>query len=209
MSGPEAGQTRRALHPVVKLSESSTTVCRGAHGDRGEEERVVAASSMLEPSSGAGDAGGSPPIVHVSWEDLDQLVSRLVGQLDGAFDLMLAVTRGGLVPAGMLAYRLGIREILVTGVVFYDHQGPRPDGPQFLSFPEAELLRDRRVLVVDEVWESGSTMAAVCERVLSAGGQPVSAVLHYKPGRSRLTHGPDHHAATTDHWVVYPYKAGQ
>ena len=41
---------------------------------------------------------------------------------------MLAITRGGLVPAGMLAYRLGIRNILVAAVEFYDDEG-RP-GPE-------------------------------------------------------------------------------
>ena len=45
---------------------------------------------------------------------------------------MLAITRGGLVPAGMLAYRLGIRNILVAAVEYYDdegHPGPEADLP--------------------------------------------------------------------------------
>ena len=41
---------------------------------------------------------------------------------------MLAITRGGLVPAGMLAYRLGIRNILVAAVEYYDDEGQ--PGPQ-------------------------------------------------------------------------------
>ena len=36
---------------------------------------------------------------------------------------MLAITRGGLVPAGMLAYRLRIRNILVAAVEYYDDEG--------------------------------------------------------------------------------------
>ena len=45
----------------------------------------------------------------VSWEHLDGLVAGLASRLTGEFDLLLAITRGGLVPAGMLAYRLRIR----------------------------------------------------------------------------------------------------
>jgi len=53
----------------------------------------------------------------VTWDVLDELVAGLADRLRGSqFDLMLAITRGGLVPAGMLAYRLGIRNILVAAV---------------------------------------------------------------------------------------------
>jgi len=48
----------------------------------------------------------------VTWDDLAGLVAHLADQTRGDYDVMLAITRGGLVPAGMLAYRLGIRNIL-------------------------------------------------------------------------------------------------
>jgi hypoxanthine phosphoribosyltransferase len=55
----------------------------------------------------------------VSWDELDRLVAELAERLaPQRFDVMLAITRGGLVPAGMLAYRLGIRNILVAAVEF-------------------------------------------------------------------------------------------
>lgn len=145
----------------------------------------------------------------VSWEDLDGLVAGMAERLIGErFDLMLAITRGGLVPAGMLAYRLGIRNILVAAVEFYDdagHPGPRPT---FFQFPADPLLRGQRILVVDEVWDSGTTIHAVTERVRQAGGIPMTAVLHWKPARSIVPEAPDVHAVTTDAWVVYPFKAG-
>jgi hypothetical protein len=64
------------------------------------------------------------------------------------------------------------------------------------------------VLVIDEVWETGETMAEVVRRVREAGGIVTSAVVHYKPGRSRVALTPDHHAAVAHGWVTYPYKAG-
>ena len=62
----------------------------------------------------------------VSWEDLDRLVADLADRLSGmTFDVMLAITRGGMVPAGMLAYRLRLRDILVAAVEYYDdHRCP-------------------------------------------------------------------------------------
>jgi hypoxanthine phosphoribosyltransferase len=151
-----------------------------------------------------------PPRDHVAWDELDALVAVLAEQLQGErFDVMLTITRGGMVPAGMLAYRLGIRNILVAAVAYYDDEGMPGEAATFLEFPADPLLRGRRVLVVDEVWDSGTTIAAVVARVRQAGGEPVTAVLHYKPARSRVPLVPDFHAVETDAWVVYPFKAGR
>jgi hypothetical protein len=149
-----------------------------------------------------------PEPITVSWEELDRLVGVLAEKVGSDYDLVLAITRGGLVPAGILAYRLDLREILVAGVEFYTTGGKTHEAPRFGHFPDAELLRDKRILVVDEVWESGETMAAVFERTRAAGGRPISAVIHYKPGRSRVALVPDHHAALAHGWVTYPYKVG-
>lgn len=145
----------------------------------------------------------------VSWDDLDRLVAQLADRLAGErFDVMLAITRGGLVPAGMLAYRLRIRNILVAAVEFYDDLGQPGPRPTFLQFPADPLLRGQRILIVDEVWDSGTTIHAVAQRVRQAGGLPTTAVLHWKPQRSVVPGEPDVHAVTTDAWVVYPFKAG-
>ncbi len=144
----------------------------------------------------------------VTWDGLADMVAELAAKVRGNYDVMLAITRGGLVPAGMLAYRLGLRNILVAAVEYYDDEGrPRPM-PTFLQFPADPQLRGQRVLIVDEVWDSGTTIHAVTERVRQAGGLATTAVLHYKPTRSRVPGAPDHFVVTTDRWVVYPFKAG-
>jgi hypoxanthine phosphoribosyltransferase len=145
---------------------------------------------------------------YVGWVELEDLVARLAEQVTGEYDVMLCITRGGLVPAGMLAYLLRIRNILVAAVEYYDASGRPGIQPTFLQFPADPLLRGKRVLVVDEVWDSGATIAAVVGRVREAGGVPTTAVLHYKPTHSAVDLVPDHHVVTTDRWVVYPFKGG-
>lgn len=144
----------------------------------------------------------------VTWPELDRLVGLLADRLRGqTFDVLLAITRGGLVPAGMLAYRLGLRDILVAAVEYYDDHGQPGPHPTFFQFPADPLLRGKRVLVVDEVWDSGTTINAVTTRVRQAGGEPTTAVLHFKPARSVVPGHPDVHAVETDRWVVYPFKS--
>ena len=142
----------------------------------------------------------------LSWEELAGLVGQLAERVRGEFDVMLVITRGGLVPAGILAYSLRIRNILVAAVAYYGDDGLPGGEPTFFQFPADPLLHGQRVLVVDEVWDSGTTIHAVVERVRRAGGEPTTAVLHYKPSRSRVPEAPDHHVVETERWVVYPFK---
>ena len=144
----------------------------------------------------------------VTWDALEGLVRDVAERLGTDYDVLLAITRGGLVPAGMLAYRLGIRNILVAAVEYYDSEGHPGPKPTFLQFPADPQLRGQRVLIVDEVWDSGTTIHAVTARVRQAGGLPTTVVLHYKPTHSVVPGEPDFHAVETDRWVVYPFKAG-
>jgi hypoxanthine phosphoribosyltransferase len=145
----------------------------------------------------------------VGWDELDRLVGVLADRLHGQqFDVLLSITRGGMVPAGMLAYRLKLRDILVAAVEYYDDHGQPGPHPTFFQFPADPLLRGKKVLIVDEVWDSGTTIAAVTERVRQAGGEPTTAVLHYKPTHSVVDGVPDVYAVETAAWVVYPFKAG-
>lgn len=146
----------------------------------------------------------------LGWEDISRLASSLAGKVDGRqFDAMLVVTRGGMVPAGLLSETLGIRNILVAAIQFHSGAGEQLDAPRFLQFPDAALLSNRTILVVDDVWDSGRTAVEVREKVRAGGGEPVIAVLHYKPGASRYPgDAPDVYGEATDDWIVYPWDAG-
>jgi len=99
--------------------------------------------------------------------------------------------------------------MLLAAVVAYDDEHGFKGQAEFLQFPPEEQLRGKRVLIVDEVWDTGTTIEAVVERVRLAGGDPTTAVLHYKPHRSKVRSVPDHHVVSTDAWVVYPFKYGR
>lgn len=122
---------------------------------------------------------------------------------------MLVITRGGMVPACIISERLNLRNILVAAVMFYTGVERTLDKPIFLQFPADPLLNGRRVLIVDDVWDSGRTIVAVRDRVLAASGQPDTAVLHYKPGRSQFSGlRPTYFVDETDAWIVYPWDLG-
>ncbi len=148
----------------------------------------------------------------VAWEEVDRLIDHLVVQFDHEFEAMVIITRGGIVPGGMLAEALGMTHILTAAVDFpAEMDGERAKllvWPQFIQFPENELLSGRRTLVVDDVWGSGRTSTAVKNRVSAAGGLPSTAVMHFNPHRNLFGSArPDYYAASTDAHIVYPWEA--
>ena len=145
--------------------------------------------------------------VYYAWEDILEHARMLLKRLeDHHYDALLAVTRGGMVPGALLAEALGIRNVLTAAVMLYDDTERAHDEPHFLQFPVDALILDKRVLVVDDVWDSGRTAVAVRERVRAAGGIPEVAVLHFKPKNNAFPgDGPDHYAIETEDWIVYPW----
>ena len=141
----------------------------------------------------------------LSWAQIEDLIDRLVARLPRDYDALLAIARGGLVPCCLVSEQLDMRNILVAAVMYYTGIGQTLDRPLFLQFPDDILLADKRILVIDDVWDSGKTIMAVKERLQAVGCHHDVATLHYKPGRSRFPERPDYYAETTEDWIVYPW----
>ena len=154
-----------------------------------------------------------PPIRReaLTWNDVDKLIDYLTPQFEGEFEVMVIITRGGVIPGGLLAEALGIKSILTAAVDFPAEIERERSGlfawPRFIQFPEDELLRGKRCLVVDDVWGSGRTITAVKNRISAAGGFPSTCVMHFNPHRTLFgAVRPDFYAAVTDVFIVYPWE---
>jgi hypoxanthine phosphoribosyltransferase len=147
----------------------------------------------------------------LTWDDVDKLIDHLLPQFDQEFEAMVLITRGGLIPGGLLAEAMGITHILTAAVDFPTQmqmeKAKLMAWPQFIQFPEDTALRGRRALVVDDVWGSGRTITAVKIRVAAAGGLPFTCVLHFNPYRNLFGPAkPDYYAAVTDAHIIYPWE---
>jgi len=145
----------------------------------------------------------------LTWDDIDHLMDVLLPQLKNPFDAILLITRGGIVPGGIISEALNIKVVLTAAVDFPMDTGPAKlmAWPEFLQFPDESLLTGRRILVVDDVWGSGRTITAVKNRVESAGGFPELCVLHYNPTRTLFSKAmPSYYAAITDARIRYPWE---
>jgi len=147
----------------------------------------------------------------ISWDEVDRLIDHLIPQFQREFTAMVIITRGGIVPGGMLAEAMDVTHVLTAAVDFpaqsINERSKLIAWPEFLQFPSDDKLRGRPTLIVDDVWGSGRTITAVKNRVSAAGGFPETCVMHFNPYRNLFGQvRPDYFAATTDAFIVYPWE---
>ena len=126
--------------------------------------------------------------------------------LDSGFqpEVVVAISRGGCVPARFLCDFLGISALTSIKVQHYA-PGAHKQRQAWVKYPLSGRIEDRRVLVVDDVNDTGDTLAAALEHLGSFGPREVrTGVLHEK-----ATTGLHSDYRVVDvrdwHWIVYPW----
>lgn len=146
----------------------------------------------------------------VTWSELTAAVEDMVRRLAERppFDAVVAVARGGLVPATIIGHGLGIDDVHV--VLAKRNAVSRPRSPRLArpvvqgrSFTGRQLAA-RRVLVVDDICGDGQTLETVRELVLGCGATDVETATVFM--NERCTRPPTVLGRVTSSWVVFPWE---
>lgn len=143
----------------------------------------------------------------LTWErfgDASRELAAAVAEA-GRPDAILAVARGGLLVAGALAYALEIKALSLVNVELYTGVDERLDDPLVLP-PALELghLRGARLLIADDVADTGTTLDLVSRMCAPHVAEVRTAVLYRKP---RSTAHCDHVWRETELWIDFPWSS--
>ena len=120
-------------------------------------------------------------------------------------DLILAIARGGLLIAGSVSYALGVKNLHVINVEYYTGVNERLDFPVILPPPLNLVdLAAAHLLVVDDVADTGHTLALVRDFCLPQVAELRCAVLYQKP---QSVIDCDYVWRRTDRWIDFPWSA--
>lgn len=137
--------------------------------------------------------------------DASRLLARAIAASGFRPDLVLSIARGGLPVGGALAYALDVKNCAAINVEFYTGIGERMDVPVVLPpTPPLVDLAGLKVLLADDVADSGETLALVTDLVRPHVADLRSAVLYKKP---RSVVDPDYYWAHTEKWISFPWSA--
>ena len=142
---------------------------------------------------------------HVSWDQLHRDARALAWRLDGkgpddgAWRAVVAITRGGMAPAMIVARELDIRTVDTISVKSYSHQTQTE--ARVIKSPDMEIVGDGTgILIIDDLVDTGKTLEVVRAQMPNAH----VATVYAKPmGRGQVqTYVTE---VSQDTWIFFPW----
>ena len=147
---------------------------------------------------------------HISWDQIHRDSRALAWRLDGkgpddgAWKAVVAITRGGMAPAMIVARELDIRTVDTISVVSYHSGGGKADQrreAEVLKSPDAEMMGDGTgILIVDDLVDSGKTLELVRDLYPNAHFATVYAKPEGEPQVDTFITG-----VSQDTWIFFPW----
>ncbi len=141
-----------------------------------------------------------------SWEEIYGMLLKLADRIrDSRFrpEIIVGVSRGGWPPARVLSDLLDIASLANVKTEFYLGVA-ETGGKPALTQPVSMDVSDRRVLIVDEISDTGRSLKLVRGHIVEEGASEVRiATLYHKPFSIVV---PDYYERTTRKWVVFPWE---
>lgn len=143
----------------------------------------------------------------ISWNEVHRLcrrLSMLIRKSDFTPDVVIAIARGGYIPARLICDNLDIMALTSIKIEHY-LSGSDKQQEAIIRFPLCTDIRNQNVLIVDDVNDSGDTLLLAVDHILTFQPKAVrTAVMHNK----QVTHYPvDYYAKKIIkwRWIIYPW----
>ena len=144
----------------------------------------------------------------LTWEtfgDAAQDLARVIADDGFRPDLILAIARGGMFVAGALGYALSVKNLHLMNVEFYNGVGATLDMPVMLPpVPSAVDFSEKKVLIADDVADTGKTLELVRNFVVEHVAEARCAVVYEKPGSLVKC---DYVWKRTEAWINFPWSS--
>ena len=147
---------------------------------------------------------------HISWDQIHRDSRALAWRLDGkgpddgAWRAVVAITRGGMAPAMIVARELDIRTVDTISVKSYHSGGGKADQrreAEVLKSPDADMMGDGTgILIIDDLVDSGKTLELVRELYPQAHFATVYAKPQGEPQVDTFITG-----VSQDTWIFFPW----
>jgi hypoxanthine phosphoribosyltransferase len=141
-----------------------------------------------------------------TWERIYELLLNLAHEIQKARfkpDIIVGVARGGWPVARIMSDLLENPEVANIKAEFYLGVADTKGDP-VITQPVSMPVKNKKVLVVDDVADTGKSLALVKKHLKARGASEVKIVtIYYKPWSILI---PDWFEQKTNHWIVFPWE---
>ena len=144
----------------------------------------------------------------LGWDEIGDASRELGRSIHGSGfvpDVVVAIARGGLLLAGAVAYALDVKSCGALNAEFYTGVDARLDEPIILApYLDEVSLNGKKVLLVDDVSDSGRTLAMVLDLIRLAGADVRTVCLYSTP---KTVLAPAYVWRKTSKWIAFPWPS--
>lgn len=149
--------------------------------------------------------------VHLSWEDVEDAAKKIIYDMklnNFEPDIIISIARSGLIPASLISYALGNKELYVVKIDFSKTQQMSKrqdmrDKPK-ISQELSKDIEGLNVLVVDEMVVSGTTLKLMNDYLQMKSPKDVKYCVLYKQPWTEFN--PDYCGQEIRQWPIFPWK---
>lgn len=141
----------------------------------------------------------------MNWQQVYALLIKLSNRIrESGFtpDLIVGVSRGGLVPLRVISDLLENSNVAIIRVEFYSGIGEKKGEPKITQLISVPVI-DKKVLILDDVSDSGESLRLVSKELSLEANIAKSSTLYYKPWSCFK---PDYYVRETTSWIVFPWE---
>lgn len=146
--------------------------------------------------------------------DLSLGLAKKIEDSDFKPDFILGVSRGGCVPSIVVHEYLNYKDIVcnygIVSVKSYNEDNTRGND-MFIDMSDytKEQLKDKQILIIDDVFDTGNTMMSLGNYLSNIGINSYNfkiGCVYYKPTKNQTTIIPDYYEQKREEWIVFPHE---
>ncbi len=158
------------------------------------------------------------PIIHnFSWQDISilcQNISRKIEADNFQPDIIVTPQRGGFVPTAILSHLLRCREVIVVDIkrTLSDEIHAAKTPPTLTSDIDTERLKDKKILVIDDIIGSGETLHFLLNILGKCKPKAIKTSIlvqndeNFEKSLLRNNLKPDYLGKNVRGWVIFPWE---
>lgn len=140
------------------------------------------------------------------WNDIEEIADSLANKIImNGFkpDYIIGITTGGLIPLYFLTKKLKIKNILTISAKSYNKD--KQEKVEITYLPEIDL-KNKKILLVDEVAETGSSLRSVFEVVINKYQPMEIKTATLAINKEKCKFYPDFYVVEESEWVIFPWE---
>ena len=149
----------------------------------------------------------------LSWLEFEKIIQQTVKEIHQAkikYDVIMGISRGGLVPAVVLSHRLAVKNFQIAKIVSYksDEVSSGKVKPKIDYLDYKKLKSGQRILIADDIADTGETLAVMMQQLKRHSKAKFDIFVVTKSAKLRLPPNLKLKfiGKISKQWVVFPWE---